>query len=637
MKSVLQKIGKHWKLCLLIVVLIFGIYYYFGNKSNNVEYITDKAAKERVERIVSVNGTVESEKKMDLQFQKSGQIAEIPVKVGEQVKKGDILARLDSNVSEISIRQAKAVLDQAQANLNLQYVGPSDEEIRISKAQIQEAQVNLDNSSIKLENTKKANAEKLKQANQSVQNAEIDLENAQKQGGNSTSSQENNLEKAQKNLDDSYEDAKSALLNTLNALESNITAADSVLGIDVDIPDAYKSLIGAKDWAARNSAENSYRVNKTNYNNFKTAYYALQANWNNEGAEKLLTDAEANLISARDLADQVYYLLDNSAQGQGLSLADIEALKTKTFTEKTSLSSNLSSVQSVQQAIENAQLEIETAKISSGTQVDSAQASIDSAENALELAKKNLESVIVENDASLDTINMEISVNKVRVEQTEASYEKLTAAPRDVDVAALRAGVEQAKASYDKALEDYNDSLIKAPLDGLITDIAVDEGENVLAGQNVIIMMTDQLHIIANISETDIFGVSIDDTVDITLDAFSLDDHFSGKVVEIDPAETVVQGVIYYQTTVAFDEVPADVKSGMTTNMDILADAKDDVLAVPPEAVHYDNNQAFVFVVQNNTKERKDVVIGLEGEDYVEIKSGINEGDDVLLFEQSKN
>jgi multidrug efflux pump subunit AcrA (membrane-fusion protein) len=119
----------------------------------------------------------------------------------------------------------------------------------------------------------------------------------------------------------------------------------------------------------------------------------------------------------------------------------------------------------------------------------------------------------------------------------------------------------------------------------------------------------------------------------MTIDSFSLDKIFNGKIIAIDPAETVVQGVIYYKTTVQFDQNYPDIKSGMTANMDILASTKENVLMVSPQAVQYRDNKPFVRVLENNKPVEKKVTLGLEGNQKIEITGGLNSGEQVILYE----
>ncbi|MBU1151755.1 hypothetical protein KJ632_02915, partial [Patescibacteria group bacterium] len=131
-----------------------------------------------------------------------------------------------------------------------------------------------------------------------------------------------------------------------------------------------------------------------------------------------------------------------------------------------------------------------------------------------------------------------------------------------------------------------------------------------------------------------------------TLDAFPLDVIFNGHVLSVNPAETVINGVIYYEAIILLDE-PAEgdplyeqykqIKSGMTANLDILSAQAMGVLTIPPQALHYEGVETFVFVpgqAEGNGREKRIVKTGLEGEDLIEILSGLEEGQEIVLYEK---
>jgi HlyD family secretion protein len=123
---------------------------------------------------------------------------------------------------------------------------------------------------------------------------------------------------------------------------------------------------------------------------------------------------------------------------------------------------------------------------------------------------------------------------------------------------------------------------------------------------------------------------------EIQLDAFASDVVFEGKISEIDPAETVIQGVIYYEGVIDFENEDERIKSGMTSDIEILSAEKEEVLVLSPEAIQYEGDQPFVFTLENGEKKRKNIDTGIEGERYVEIESGIEEGEEVVLYEKEK-
>ena len=70
----------------------------------------------------------------------------------------------------------------------------------------------------------------------------------------------------------------------------------------------------------------------------------------------------------------------------------------------------------------------------------------------------------------------------------------------------------------------------------------------------------------------------------------------------------------------------------MTANMDIITAEVDDVLAVPIRAIKYDGSRVYVFMLDGTDLKEVDVEIGVAGDQYVEILSGLKEGDEVVTY-----
>ncbi|KKR25666.1 MAG: RND family efflux transporter MFP subunit, macrolide-specific efflux protein MacA, partial [Candidatus Peregrinibacteria bacterium GW2011_GWE2_39_6] len=177
---------------------------------------------------------------------------------------------------------------------------------------------------------------------------------------------------------------------------------------------------------------------------------------------------------------------------------------------------------------------------------------------------------------------------------------------------------------------------LTAPTSGVVTQINGEVGENVSQSEDFLVMISDQLQIVANVSETDIGKVKLGNKVALTLDAFSFDQLFEAEIIKIDPAETVIQGVIYYQVTAMFDKQDNTlIKPGMTANMAIITAQKDHVLAIPIRAVKYDEARTYVLIqnsVAGGEPIEVDVTLGIRGDQYVEILSGLKENDKVITY-----
>jgi HlyD family secretion protein len=135
-----------------------------------------------------------------------------------------------------------------------------------------------------------------------------------------------------------------------------------------------------------------------------------------------------------------------------------------------------------------------------------------------------------------------------------------------------------------------------------------------------------------NIPEVDIGQVSLEDYCRIDLDAF-IDEQFSGKVIKIDPAETIIAGVVYYKTTISLNSDDQKIRPGMTANVIVVTESKESVLTVPQRAIFEKEGKKFVRIIEGENLKEIEVQTGLKGvRGEIEIISGLKEGDKVVTF-----
>ena len=159
-----------------------------------------------------------------------------------------------------------------------------------------------------------------------------------------------------------------------------------------------------------------------------------------------------------------------------------------------------------------------------------------------------------------------------------------------------------------------------------------EEGETAQANAIIISMISNgNFQIEANVSETEISKVNLGDKAEMTLDALGPNEKFTGQIIRIDPAETVVSGVIYYKITCIFSVEDQRIKSGMTVNLDVETDKKENILYLPYYVIKEKNGQKYVNVLENGEVKEKIIKIGLEGEMNVEIIEGLEEGSEVVI------
>ncbi|MGD0328090.1 MAG: efflux RND transporter periplasmic adaptor subunit [Minisyncoccia bacterium] len=205
------------------------------------------------------------------------------------------------------------------------------------------------------------------------------------------------------------------------------------------------------------------------------------------------------------------------------------------------------------------------------------------------------------------------------------------------DIDAQRAAVDGAQASLDAAEAAEYQTVIAAPVSGTITAQNADLGETVIPGIApgipIVSMIADgNYQADAQISETDIAKVKLNDTAEVSFDAYP-GATFAATVTTVNPAATINAGVASYGVTVTFLNDDLRLKPGLSANLRIITATKNAALLVPSSAVITNGNQEFVYVKGAKSILRTNVTTGIESADgMTEIISGLSHGDTVLTF-----
>lgn len=198
--------------------------------------------------------------------------------------------------------------------------------------------------------------------------------------------------------------------------------------------------------------------------------------------------------------------------------------------------------------------------------------------------------------------------------------------------------IKQAELDIQDTFVQMNNRTIKSPVNGIVTDIDVEVGETISAGNPVIsVISRNQYEIDANIPEADVAKVNVGANTEVTLDAYGSDVVFKATVISINPSETLIDGVATYKTTLQFVEDDTRIKSGMTASLIIKGEQKENVITIPQRSVITKGTTKYVEVVEGEKIVEKIVETGLRGSDgSIEITSGIAEGDKVVVFNEQK-
>lgn len=200
-------------------------------------------------------------------------------------------------------------------------------------------------------------------------------------------------------------------------------------------------------------------------------------------------------------------------------------------------------------------------------------------------------------------------------------------------IAAQEAALEQAAAKVASANAELAKTRITSPIRGIVTEKNAKVGEIVSGQTPVFSVISDSPFVIeANVPEADIAKIKTGNQARVALDAYGNDVVFGARVTDIDPAETIIDGVAAYRVVLQFVQEDTRIKSGMTANIDIETAKKEGALFLPQRAVLRKNGGMIVRI--RNAEGDRDVFVktGLRGSDgMVELTEGLQEGDAVVV------
>ncbi len=560
------------------VAVVGGVIAYQASRSK-VSYETAKVDRGSVVEEVSVTGSISPKTKYDLQPEVSAKVAAIPVAESQSVKAGDLLVKLDTRDIDAKILAQKAAIEQAQAQLKSLQAGPTAQDLQLSQAAVDTAQAQL-NAAIS-----------------AAADAKIALSNAQSNLANSQTKADTLLASKLSSLSLDYDNDVTVAGDAINRLTSQLfTATDLLAFISTDA----QSEINAT--ATRAQA-------RTALSALQTAVASAKAAGTSAAIEAAYASVAASLATVKQHADACAAVLNYASSISGTTLASYQL--------------NVSTAQSTLDAA------LQTlAADKNGYDLQKRLNALDV--NAAQIALSSAQAAQTNADHNIDTARSSLA-------QAQAAYVLKKTGVRPEDIDAQRAQVSVQQAALVGLQAELTKRLIVAPIDSVVTNIPVNAGDTVTPGMTVVsLMTTGKFEIIANISEVDIANVKVGEPVNITLDAFATGEKWTGKVLSIQPAEKVVEGVIFYETKIIFDQEDPRLRSGMTANLDIEVARKDNVLRVPLRALQEESGKQYVQVLAGGKAVRKEVQTGIESNDYAEVVNGLNDGDAVIISTNGK-
>lgn len=287
-----------------------------------------------------------------------------------------------------------------------------------------------------------------------------------------------------------------------------------------------------------------------------------------------------------------------------------------------------------QKALDANHIAIQLADLNTEKAKESTKSALDSLENANE---KGESSSISQAESSYNQSLLSQSTtywsNLSSLQSSEAQMEST----RDnVNQAGIQ--LELAKMDLKSAKEDLDDYILYAPYDGIVISSDFEVGKQA-GGSTMISLISDEFIVKVTVSENDISKISEGNKALITLDAYS-DLEFTGKAIEIIPISTNDSGIISFEVLIEFETgEDIDIYYGLSANASVITRKAENVLYVPIQSVYKEDGKSYVDLLisdQVDTEnlsqavEKVEVTTGINDYLYIEITSGLKEGDIIV-------
>lgn len=586
MRSIWKFLKKWPKLTILTVVCIAGIVWLLMRLSAPKApiYITEPVIQGDLIQKVEATATIVSERDLKLQFPLTGVIERVLVQEGDIVKAGQELARLRSSGLIADVNSAAAGVAQAKADLQNIEAGTRQEQLAVTEASIANK-----------ESSVRAAQDTLVSAKRTLEQAQVRLEALKTE----TST---NL---QGSVDSVRSSVSSQLANLLTGVQTFSSLLDDVILRDVLV--RYNATL-LSTWNSKIDAFAREVVSQQNkfsqITDYNQAILALES----------IRQTAQRLSDFYNQAILEGVMIPNTST---FTIAKRDAIRTSILSLQSSVQGTLTGLDANLQTLKNTPVSIES-------RIAAEEANIISAQNAIKNAQSTIE--------GSQTI-LEIEKANLRLQQ---------AGNRPGDIAAARARLNQAYATLQRAQERFNDTIIRAPIDGLITKVNLKAGELLstsFASESAISMLGNASYRIElYVPEIDVPNVRIGQSGSLALDSFA-DVTFPLTLSELEPTSTTIDGVAKYRAVLDF---PTNIdqnqfKIGMTGDAEIVTAMRSNVLQIPARAVRRNELGKEVVGILDalNQVQTVQVRTGLEGAGgQLEIQTGLEVDQLVIILQK---
>lgn len=319
--------------------------------------------------------------------------------------------------------------------------------------------------------------------------------------------------------------------------------------------------------------------------------------------------AKAGLASASAAVEQAQVGVNSSNKGIDVAKAGLDSAKAAYDTAKANYQLNYEKIQNAKQNFERVKSLYEQGIVS---KAEYEQAQLAASDNSIEVFK-----------AQLNQAESAYNQTKKSFEQTMASSQN-----SGVGVKQAQAGYSQAQVGYNQAVQALNDMTVTSPISGIVSSVNIEKGEMASNAQPAVtIINMDKVYLEVNVTENLVNKLKKGNQVELDIESIGAEE-VKGKIYTISPAADLKTNL--YAVKIEIDNKNHKIKPGMFGKVYFKTDFKNNVMVVNSETILVEEGKNIVYIVKDGKALRKEVKIGMDNGKYTEIKSGVQEGEEVI-------
>ena len=656
------------------LTLLVGSFKIMGSKPKPPPPTTVTVTRGVVLASVNATGNVTVSDQLALDFPVGGKVIDIYVKEGQRVVAGQPLASIDDAPARAQVDQARADLDAAQENVRKLLEGSTPNEQQQNNAAVDAARSGLS----KAGDTVTRAQDTLKTGSATRQNVVTDarrnLDNAKANAAQHAKDLQLDIDQIQERLDEhtaqlnihqAKYDFDSAQADSARAAElDSLMRIDAQRAILADIEQRMRekqcngtgqqssggqttNTTVSGGTATRANAASPLAVNAADGKGTSTTTGTTtkgkdKSKDNTKECNRLAEEHDQVELDLRHEEDQLQVIRQDRNRYEGYVRDDAEQL-----------------IQD-RQTVEQDERDLADAKNAQRLGLIEDQKRVNDAEDQFNRGLDDQKKGDLADQQAVASARNDVDTAEAELAQQVAAKAVQEERPKNnAEVAAAQADVNNKQAVLDDAQRQLDDTTLVAPTDGTVAVIGGRIGEEVPGGGSNrggfdasalsrppnaqapgsvssraggFVTLTDlgTNEVKARFSEADTAKIHAGQAAKVEFE--SLGQQLTARVIRIDPIETVVANVVTYTVTLLLDKKLEEIKPGMTGNVDVIISQKQNVLRLPVTAINPRNGRATVQVVRpDGTQESREVSTGLKGDDDIEITSGLDAGDKVVV------